>query len=418
VVAIAPPALASADVSPAVTGQALAADAVFLDYAPAPPGGAGALCLVDTGVHHLPDTAGVVSAIATDGGTGDDVDPMGHGTIDAAIAGGVGHGVLGAWPQLRIVSVRSTDVPPPGKEPTFAFNDYIRGIQTCLQPVAGVHVLAIDLPLSSVIPPTPDQTTKFAAAVAAATARGVNMLAAAGNAAGAIELPASEPGIFAVGGDQAPSVDVPSANGLCADQATVGLTFFAPGCGIDEINAVTDAPLCCGYGTSQASAYAAGVIVALRSYDPALTPDKAAQLLLSSTAGGTGHLDVAAAFRADNLGSIVDAGTAAIPKPSAALAPPPPVSPPPASSPSPPAGGSVPAPAVKRASWRRGVLRVSLRILPKNARLHAKIAFAHGRPLYVVTHTSTFHRRTKRPRLVILSLSEGAASGATVTVHV
>ena len=111
--------------TPAVTAQAQAADAAFLAYAPAPAGGAGALCLVDTGVNSNPDTQpGLISATAVDGGTGNDVDPDGHGTTMAMIAGGAGHGMIGAWPRLKIVSVRATDVPQPGQEPTFQFDDY------------------------------------------------------------------------------------------------------------------------------------------------------------------------------------------------------------------------------------------------------------------------------------------------------
>ena len=130
---------AASAASPPITRQAAAADAAFLAYAPAPPAGAGALCLVDTGVTANPDTTpGLVSATALDGGTGDDVDPLKHGTIDAAVAGGSGHGgLLGAWPLLKIVSVRSTDVPSPGQEPTFDFNSYWQGILQCDRPRSG-----------------------------------------------------------------------------------------------------------------------------------------------------------------------------------------------------------------------------------------------------------------------------------------
>ena len=180
---------------------------------------------------------------------------------------------------------------------------------SCTLPLAagGPRVLAIDLPLSSVIQPSPDQTAAFADAVTKAQAQGIAILAAAGNQPGPIELPASEPGIFAVGAGD-------TTNGaICSISATTSLTFYAPGCALDTIDPLADTPLCCGNGTSQASAYAAGVLVALRSYDPALTPATATQLLLSTTTNG--HLDVAAAFRAAGLGAIVDAGNAATPKP-------------------------------------------------------------------------------------------------------
>ncbi|MEY2515405.1 MAG: hypothetical protein QOJ89_2763, partial [bacterium] len=79
--------------SPPITTQAAAANAAFLAYAPPPAGGAKAHCLVDTGVNPTPDTTpGLVSAVALDGGTANDVDPLWHGTIDAAVAGGAGYG--------------------------------------------------------------------------------------------------------------------------------------------------------------------------------------------------------------------------------------------------------------------------------------------------------------------------------------
>ena len=415
------PTLAAA-ASPPITGQAITADAVFLDYAPPPAGGAGALCLVDTGVNANPDTTpGLISATALDGGTGSDVDPLGHGTVDAAIAGGSGQGgLLGAWPGLKLISVRSTNVPSPGQEPIFEFDDYARGISLCSRPVAGrAPVYAIDLPLSSIIPPSPDQTAAFTNATTVAHTQGISVVAAAGNKPGAIALPASEPGVFAVGGDQVTAaVNDPNAAGVCSDSATTGLTFFAPGCGLDTINPQTDVAKCCGNGTSQASAYTAAILVALRSYDPALTPDKAAQLLLSTTANG--HLDVAAAFRADGLGAIVDAGNAATPKPP----PPPAPAPAPAPIPAPPTpvpgapslAPRVPLPLVKTATWRHGILRIALTSLPAGARLHAKLTFTRRAALYIVTRKRSLHRRIPHPATAVLHLSEGSLTGATVTV--
>ncbi len=179
------PSLATA-ASPPVTAQAAAADAAFLAYAPPPPAGAGALCLVDTGVNANPDTTpGLVSATSFDNGTGADVDPLGHGTVDAAIAGGSGNGVLGAWPRLKIVSIRATNVPSPGHEPQFEFDDYSRGISQCALRAAQ------DRPSTPSIyrfppffPPSPDQTAAFADAFTAAHNRGISIVAAAGNSPG------------------------------------------------------------------------------------------------------------------------------------------------------------------------------------------------------------------------------------------
>jgi hypothetical protein len=382
--------------SPPITTQAAAANAAFLAYAPPPAGGARALCLVDTGVNPTPDTTpGLVSATAIDGGAGADVDPLWHGTIDAAIAGGAGHGVLGAWPQLKIVSVRATDVPSPGQQPTFKFDDYGFGINDCLTvETPGVRVAAIVLPLASVIPPTPDQARAFADAVSQAQAKGISIVAAAGNDPGPIQLPGSQPGILPVGAGGA-------ATTICPFSASIGLTFYAPGCGIDQIDLQGEA-FCCGNGTSQAAAFAAGVLVALRSYNPELTASQSVQLLLSTTRNG--HLDVAGAFRAAGLSAIVDSGTGAIPKPALAAA----------NAPARP----VPRPSVSRATWRRGVLVITLKRVPKDARLHAKIMFTRHKPLYVGTSHVRLLARVPFPRRVELRHSRGSMSSATVPIKV
>jgi hypothetical protein len=393
--------------SPAITRQAATANAAFLAYAPAPPGPALALCLVDTGVNTKPDTApGLVSATALDGGTGNDVDPLTHGTIDAAVAGGAGHGVLGAWPQLEIVSVRATDAPSPGQSPSYQFDDYVRGITQCLQPVTGATVAAIVLPLASKIPPTPDQSDAFTAAVNQAKAKGISMLAAAGNAPGPVQLPASQPGVFAVGAGDANRAG-------CPFTATTGLTFYAPGCGIDQINTAGET-FCCGNGTSQASAFAAGVLVARRSYSPSTTPVRAVELMLSTTRNG--HLDVAAAFRAAGLGAVVDAGTAAIPTPPAppglTQLPSPAVGTPAAT------GRRVPRPSVKRATWRRGVLEITLKSIAKGAKLHAKVTFAHRKALHLKTTHLRLRARTPAPQRLTLRLLRDGVASATVPVKV
>jgi hypothetical protein len=382
--------------SPPITVQAAAANAAFLAYAPPPPGGARALCLVDTGVNPTPDTTpGLVSATALDGGTGNDVDPLTHGTINAAVAGGSGYGVLGAWPRLKIVSVRATDNPSPGQLPTFQFDDYRAAIKKCVATkVPGAPTAVIALPLASVIPPTPDQARLLADAVADAQAEGISILAAAGNDPGPIQLPGSQPGILPVGaGDP--------ANGICPFSASEGLTFYAPGCSIDQIDTRGET-FCCGNGTSQAVSYAAGVLVALRSYKPELTATEAVQHLLATTHNG--HLDVAVAFRTAGLDAVVDAGNAAIPMP-----PPPP----PASGPR-----KVPRPSIQRVTWRRGVLDIRLKRIPHGARLHVKITFARRAPKYIATLHLRVRVRAPAPRRVLLRQTRDGASSATVTARV
>jgi len=390
-----------------VTRQASAANAAFLAYAPAPAGGPKALCLVDTGVNQTPDTTpGLISATALDGGTGNDVDALTHGTVDAAIAGGSGYGVLGAWPQLKIVSVRATDNPGPGQQTTFQYDDYATAIKQCSSPRADPQVAAIVIPLASKIPPTPDQVEVFNDAVRTATVKDIAILAAAGNEPGPVQLPGSQPGILPVGAGDTVS------GGICSISASIGVTFFAPGCLINDIDTAGNTH-CCGNGTSQASAFASGVLVALRSYARTLTAAQATQLLVSTAHNG--QLDAAAAFRAAGLGAIVDAGTAAIPK-APAPAPPAAAAPPPLT--------SLPAMVlarlrVKRATWRRGVLLVTLRgSLPKGARLHAKVTFARRKAMFLQSSRATLRARTPLPRRVQLSLTAGGAKSATVTVKV
>src|SRR3954452_2062479 len=93
-----------------VTAQALAAHAEWLPYAPPPPNGPAAVCLVDTGVDLNPDTASnVIARIALDGGDPSDLSPSKHGTQMAMVMGAPINdwGMVGFWPAVRIVSVRA-----------------------------------------------------------------------------------------------------------------------------------------------------------------------------------------------------------------------------------------------------------------------------------------------------------------------
>ncbi len=299
-----------------ITAQAQQADATFLAYAPPPAAGAGALCLVDSGVDQNPDTtAGLIGSYAIDNGATTDVDPAGHGTTMAMIAGGAGKGILGAWPQLKVVSVRATNVPSPGQEPTYEFNDYWEGMQYCYAAPASDHIKAVDLALASQIPPSPDQVQSFAKAVGDLEGANVAVVAAAGNKPGAVEEPGGEPNVLAVGADTAqPGTYSDTATGaVCSFSADQGVGLYAPGCGLDGADPFSDQPFCCEDGTSQASAFTAAVIVAMMSYDPTLSYGKAEDLLTQTA--NAGDLDVAAAFQADGLGQIVSEGNANTPQP-------------------------------------------------------------------------------------------------------
>jgi hypothetical protein len=305
VLALGLPAGAVAIAPPAVTPQAQAANAAFLAYAPPPPS-IGAMCLIDTGVTPTPDTSPtLVYATALDGGSPNDNDPEGHGTLMATLAGGQGHGLLGIWPQIKIVSIRATSTPVPGHAPTYQYENYVEGLQKCLEH-SPLRIKTVNLSLSSSIPPTSDQSRAFAEVSAQLTAHGVAIVAAAGNAPGKVQYPGGEPGVLSVGAGT-------TAGGICSFSASETVGLFAPGCELDFADPFKDEYVPTEYlqGTSDASAITAAALTALMSYAPTLSVAQAENLLVTTAVGG--HLNVAGAFEAASLGPIVAAGNAAIP---------------------------------------------------------------------------------------------------------
>src|SRR3954447_6992742 len=131
------------------TAQPLAAHAEWLPYAPPPPNGPGAVCLVDTGGDLNPHTASnVIARIALDGGDPSDLSPSKHGTQMAMVMGAPINdwGMVGFWPGVRIVSVRASS---PGEE-AFRFAAYANGVRACEEENArfpiNTVVLALDGP--------------------------------------------------------------------------------------------------------------------------------------------------------------------------------------------------------------------------------------------------------------------------------
>jgi hypothetical protein len=310
------PAVASAAAPPVVSAQAQAANAAFLAYAP-PPASAGAMCLVDTGVNPTPDTSPTLAyATALDGEGPNDNDPEGHGTLMAILAGGQGHGLRGIWPQIKIVSIRVTAPAPSGQAPTYQYENYVEALQKCLEHSA-LSIKAVNLSLSSTISPTPNQSQAFSEVVARLTARGVAIVAAAGNAPGRVQYPGAESGVLSVGAGT-------SAGGTCSFSASEGVGLSAPGCELDFADPFKDEyePTEYAQGTSEASAITSAALTALMSYAPTLTVAQAENLLVTTAVNG--HLNVAGAFEAAGLGSVVVAGNAAIPPeptPASAVAP-------------------------------------------------------------------------------------------------
>ena len=130
------PRSASAEVGvPAGTVQQAAANALFLQYAPAPPT-PGIICLVDSGVDPNPDTTPILAgshALSPNTSTEDELaalnpplpggHPAGHGTYMAMIAAAPanGWGMVGFAPtSVRIFNVKALAA----GQTTFSFSEY------------------------------------------------------------------------------------------------------------------------------------------------------------------------------------------------------------------------------------------------------------------------------------------------------
>lgn len=289
------------------TSQAIRANATFLATAPPPPA-PGAMCLVDSGVDLNPDTsANVIARIAylnTPGLATDDVDPNKHGTLMASVASAPANnwGMTGIWPHLQIVSVRAANV---GTR-SFPFGRYATAVDRCREmAMSGLPIRSVNLSLGGTTSPTNDDLRVVAGATGGARSDGLSVVAAAGNAPGAVQQPAAMDGVFAVGaGPEAVA-------GLCpfAAGGGGGLDIIAPGCRLDQT--MPDGQRSIGEGSSQASVIVSTILTALRSYVPHLTAEQAEGLLIATARGG--HVDAAAAFRAAGLASLVDAAPAATP---------------------------------------------------------------------------------------------------------
>jgi hypothetical protein len=281
------------------TAQAQTANAAFLATA-VPPGPAAGICLVDTGVDVNPDTSHVVARLALDGDVATDGSPTKHGTSMAMFmgAGRNGFGTVGLFPAARVVSVRATVA---GSE-TITAAGVRNAINRCNDEATGHGLRVIELALTLSGALGIQETAQVAAAVATARTKGFSVVAAAGNNdGGPVEIPAGQPGVLAVGGA--------AADGQrCAGSASRA-TLQAPGCELDDVNPATGDRVGATAGTSQASALVAAALAALRSWRPELSPIEAERALVASARAAPGGplIDVSAAFRRLDLGTVVDA---------------------------------------------------------------------------------------------------------------
>jgi hypothetical protein len=198
---------------------------------------------------------------------------------------------------VRVVAVRALDG-----------GYYARGIAEC-RDLATVHNIKVILLAGGIVGAEPGSDPQAENAVDAARSRGISVVAAAGNQPGSLDYPANYPGVLSVG--------AAGPTGVRCDFSASGraLDLLAPGCGLDLAHPVTGIPGTAS-GTSQAAAFTAATLAALRSHRPDLTPDEAEQFVW--TAGdptkGAPVLHVARAFHAAGLAETIVRGIAALPR--------------------------------------------------------------------------------------------------------
>ena len=262
------------------------------------------LCLVDSGVDLNPDTEPIlVGRESVLEGTGDDVTGYHHGTYVAMVAGAAanGWGMIGAWPQLRVLSVRAL---PEGTE-HLSGDAYRAGMLRCVQAktVRGVDIRVMELALGGRAIDRPEsELAGMSDAVAYARQNGIVVVSAAGNDAGAVNVPASVPGVVSVGATD-------RAGALCAFSSRgPDLDLTAPGC---EMDVAMRRP-----GTS--------AWVRARAWRPRTRPASSSRCAPTGRTYGAqtedqvrGALDVGAAFRAAGLAPCADTYVPAAPQPAA-----------------------------------------------------------------------------------------------------
>jgi hypothetical protein len=402
---------ASAEVGvPAGTVQQAAADALFLQYAPAPPV-PGVICLVDSGVDPNPDTTPILAgsyALSAETNTEDELaalnpplpggHPDGHGTYMAMLAAAPanGWGMVGLAPtSVRIYNLKALAA----GQTTFAFSEYAVAIYRCEALSSSMPITVVNLSLGSSTQPSGSELETLQNYVQSANAHGMSVVAAAGNEAGPVQAPADVPGVLGVGASDANPANL---GVLCAfSNRGAGVALLAPGCGSQtepdgggngiEIAFADDGEPAWANGTSYSGEIVSAAEASMRAYSPTLGYSRA-QWCITSTLTSGGNLNVAAAFNACGLGQIVSEGMAAY-----QAANPAPTQP---SDTGPPAAALFPTkpvqqlrPRITKLTFKRHVLTITVAEIPKGLRLQLVV---QGRGklgrLVTLAWTTTGHR--------------------------
>jgi hypothetical protein len=244
-----------------------------------------AVCIVDSGVAITPDTPAdnpsgpIIARLSTDFGPGEPqgTDPAQlHGThmAMAAIAPQNDWGTIGIWPQGRLISVRAMT----NGETTFSPESYERGISLCTKQDQYGPIAVIALAFACESPCSIDTTlqTQLEERINRAQARGISVVAAAGNGPGVpLSSPASERGVIAVAAGDPDGRICNYSN----SEPTVDLV--APGCPVEDANPLEGQPFSNdGGGSSAATISTALLIASLRTLRPDATREQVEQWLL------------------------------------------------------------------------------------------------------------------------------------------
>jgi len=402
---------ASAEVGePAGTVEAAAVNMLFDEYAPPPPT-PGIICLVDSGVDANPDTTPILvgsHALSPNTNTNDELaaldpplpggHPDGHGTYMAMIAAAPanGWGMVGFAPtSVRIFNLKALAA----GQTTFAFSEYASAIQYCQDLATTMPVSVVNLSLGSGTQPSGAELEVLQNYVQAANARGLSVIAAAGNEAGPVQAPADVPGVLGVGASDANPANL---GVMCSfSNRGAGVALLAPGCGTQtepdgggngiEIAFGDDGSPAWANGTSYSGEIVSTAEASMRAYSPTLSYSQA-QGCITSTLTSGGNLNVAAAFDACGLGQIVSEGTAAY-----QAANPAPTQP---SNTGPPAATLIPSklarrpkPKITKITFKHHALTITVAEIPKGLRLQLVVQRrGKGRRLIAVARTTTGHR--------------------------
>ena len=394
---------------PAGTVQQAAADALFLQYAPAPPV-PGIVCLVDSGVDPDPDTTPILAgsyALSPNTNTEDELaalnpplpggHPDGHGTYMAMIAAAPanGWGMVGLAPRsVRVYNLKALAA----GQTTFSFSEYSSAIELCQDLSSSMPVTVVNLSLGSGTQPSGGDLQELENNVQSAKAHGLSVVAAAGNEGGPVQAPASLPGVLGVGASDANPANL---GVMCAfSNRGAGLAVLAPGCdsqsGGIEIAFSDDGAPAWAQGTSEAAVIVSAAEASMRAYSPTLTVAQA-QGCIASTLTNGGSLDVAAAFNACGLGQIVSEGMAAYQaanSPSPATATPSSTAPP-AATLTPTSKPAASKPKIVKITFKKHRLTIAVAGIPEGLRLQLVVQ-ERGRSGHLLTlaQVTTTHETT------------------------